>query len=518
MEKLKEILNNSSTLPFLFIGSGFSRRYLDSPDWKSLLENLCDRLKLSRPFNYYFSLHEGNLPKIAESMANELHEIWWSEKRFSKSVVEYGNLINSKSDCLKVESSLFLKEFLNPDQGLEDELDVIKQVKINGIITTNWDTLLEDLFPDFNPYIGQDQMIFNDGFRLGDIYKIHGCTSKPNSLILTEQDYAQFHESNAYLASKLTTIFLEHPIIFIGYSLTDSNIRNILSSITRCLKQENLKKLQRRLIFLQRAKGEEDSVYESTITIEEFSIPALIVRTDDFKSFYTILSNLERRIPLNLLQQIEGMVYDVVRTKKPTSKVFIDAEGIENSDLSGLELVYGFNITGRLQDVGLTGVDTIGILKDVINPKIIDSQGIIEKVIPELFKRTKNLPYFIHLNNLSLIGKSGRILAKASEIIPAYILTYIQNISRDTFYPSNYSHKVKEVNKTYKSIESVLESDLKDSAKIRTILLLDKKHINLKDLESFIHDNDNTKNFKDTNLRKLICLYDYLKYCVKIDQ
>ena len=42
-----------------------------------------------------------------------------------------------------------------------------------------------------------------------------------NLWFLREADYAKLAETQDYLAAKLLTIFMEYPIIFIGYSLND---------------------------------------------------------------------------------------------------------------------------------------------------------------------------------------------------------------------------------------------------------------------------------------------------------
>ena len=129
------------------------------------------------------------------------------------------------------------------------ELKKMSVRNVAGIITTNYDLFIEKLFKDYQVYVGQEELIFSDIFEIGEIYKIHGSAMDPSSIIITSEDYKKFEDKSAYLISKILTIFLEYPIIFLGYSIQDKNIQNILKAISTCLSQEKLDKLKERFIL-----------------------------------------------------------------------------------------------------------------------------------------------------------------------------------------------------------------------------------------------------------------------------
>ena len=84
-------INVIGTNPYLFIGSGLSRRYLNMPTWLNLLKDFSEKLLLQKGFGYYDSKSEGNLPELASLMASEFHETWWTNPAFSDSRKEYEN-------------------------------------------------------------------------------------------------------------------------------------------------------------------------------------------------------------------------------------------------------------------------------------------------------------------------------------------------------------------------------------------------------------------------------------------
>lgn len=93
----------------------------------------------------------------------------------------------------------------------------------------------EKYLSEYKVYIGQQALLFSQLQGIAEVYKIHGSLNEPQSIVINENDYKEFKEKREDLAAKFLTIFMEYPIIFMGYSLYDTNIRDILSSIIKCM-------------------------------------------------------------------------------------------------------------------------------------------------------------------------------------------------------------------------------------------------------------------------------------------
>jgi len=367
-EEFVSSLKKSHSAPFLFIGSGFTRH----TTWEPQIGKVCYRDLLQNIINQYYST-EGtdNLPSIASAIAKDINTDFWKLPDDDAFKIENQDKAINQSSIFKIKIAQYLKELSLkdfPKQYLE-ELDLLAKINIDGIITTNWDDTAERIFPKFTRYVGQQELFFAPTFGMSEIYKIHGCISRPESLVLTEEDYNDFNNRNTYLAAKLITIFVEHPIIFLGYSIADNNIQAILRSVVSCFQKDNLQRLQHNLIFVEWNPNEKaDFKIDSYgITLEQGTIlPVTRINTHDFKPVYECLSYFERSIPANLLREYKKQFYNIVVSQNPEKTLYAlpDTKIDGNPDI---QVVYGFGAISKFQSaVGYTGIKAINLFKDVI--------------------------------------------------------------------------------------------------------------------------------------------------------
>ena len=108
-ESLKEIIKVSPTAPFLFIGSGFSRRYLGLEDWEGLLTRFGNNLQSG--FVKYASESNDNLALAAQNMAREYSDFWWRLPE-AKEISSSPNWYKHSTAPLRYDICEYFKKFL----------------------------------------------------------------------------------------------------------------------------------------------------------------------------------------------------------------------------------------------------------------------------------------------------------------------------------------------------------------------------------------------------------------------
>jgi hypothetical protein len=70
------------------------------------------------------------------------------------------------------------------EKTMQAEITALQRIRPHAVITTNYDQFLELIFPEYQPVVGQS-IIQGTQALFGEIFKVHGCVSDYNSLVLT---------------------------------------------------------------------------------------------------------------------------------------------------------------------------------------------------------------------------------------------------------------------------------------------------------------------------------------------
>ncbi|HDX0800798.1 SIR2 family protein [Stenotrophomonas maltophilia] len=506
---LTDLFKEKTSGAFLFLGSGFSRRYIGLEDWKGLLQRFCAP---GKKFEYYLSRVDGDYPEAAKLLSVDFNERWWSDPEFEESRAHYGQSVSTSSSALRVEICRYLSSLTDkfPDGVLlGEEVEIVRRLNVDGVITTNWDCFAEHLFPDYKVYVGQGDLLFANPQEVGEIYKIHGGCSDPESLVLTSDDYALFASRNPYLAAKLITVFVEHPVVFIGYSLSDPNIQSILRSISSCIGSKNVSKLRKNLIFLQRPEEEEgDSISESYYALDAEQIPIVLVKTQDFSKVYAALEKTKRKVPARILRFCKDQMYEIVKGGDPDKKIsVIDIENITKTD--DVEFLVGVGVIAKgLSAVGYESIQLVDLLSDlVIQDRQYSADMILKSVIKSVGRNTNNVPVFKYLNAAGITSKAD--FNKSEYDLKKWVERRIDEF-RSNVYKKSFAKKCKDMD-----IQGVIDEFTPEVA-AAYIPFLSADKIDLEVLRGFLEDNFDIFKAGSTGYvsyyRKLACFYDRLRW------
>jgi len=104
----------------------------------------------------------------------------------------------------------------------------------NRFVTTNWDPFLERSLEVMIPTVEDRDLAFWDD-RKRQVLKIHGCITRPYSIVATTTDYEGCIRDNPLIFNKLKDLMATKTFLFVGYSLRDSDFQFIWDGIVKSL-------------------------------------------------------------------------------------------------------------------------------------------------------------------------------------------------------------------------------------------------------------------------------------------
>ena len=516
---LQDVVARFNTTPFLFVGSGMTRRYYGLPNWDNLLKHFAEKLDNSR-FSYraYKSQAEerehsnGVLPMAATLIQHDFENEWYKREEL-RTLDEKGLLAVENGDSpFKAEVAAYIMKnsVINHDYDIEiSKLKNISKQNIAGVITTNYDLFFDKLFSEYKVFVGQDDLVFSPIQGIAEIYKIHGSVTAPDSLVINDADYQTFNQKSKYLASKLMTIFMEYPIIFMGYSISDENIRRILSDLIECLPAGKVKELQDRFVFIEREEGLSGvNISSFSFNLGEKMLSMTKMNLSDYALLYDALAAKKASIPVKILRRFKEDLYSFVLTSKPGP--LLQVASLEDPRIPEEKLA--ITIGTRLEaEYGLENLITSNIwYRDIITDEIKDFGFSWDKVLERSFnyfsKRTSGyLPVCKALHYA--IDPHPDVEARAAK---DYDSIASNTIIKSRQYVSGYA-----------SAKDLWENEKRDFKKaIRILNWLPEEKMNVDELgeilrEIFYNDPEiltHSAGMILTDLRRLIRFYDFLSW------
>lgn len=191
----------------LFIGSGFSIK-AGAPAGS----NLCDAIYNALPS----LVQEERSLKIEYTLQN-LSETYETH--------------NGRGALITLLQKAF--NFEPKDTSDQAQLTCIPQFK--HIITTNYDSLIEDAYSDNCNLVVTNSDLANIDSRKPTIYKIHGDFSHPDNIVITKKDYNRLYsqQQENLIWDSIRVEFSRHNVLFIGYSISDQNIQILIEYVKK---------------------------------------------------------------------------------------------------------------------------------------------------------------------------------------------------------------------------------------------------------------------------------------------
>src|SRR2546430_2059912 len=212
--EIKSAIRNDSLV--LFIGSGFSKN-IQLPEWKELTLNFLETL----------SLKDESLMQLkkAETL----------DKLKPQDILNILYKKGYKAACQDMLKPLIDIDLSSRDLNNQKELWKISK----KIVTTNFDKALESaiegpLMDEVFIITYQEKPLMIPDMRDSQyLFKIHGSITNPGSCVMFKDDYDNLYKYDHQFLKQLKKLCANATLVFLGYSISDIDIRHILKNINQ---------------------------------------------------------------------------------------------------------------------------------------------------------------------------------------------------------------------------------------------------------------------------------------------
>ena len=264
----------------VFVGAGVSKNS-GLPDWKELIKDYAEY----RGIKEFTSKEYLTIPEEVFERYGSLKYYEIAEKRFSG------------------------KYFPNSIHR------ILKEMDLTYIITTNYDTLIEDEIKNLQVVSKDEDLPYTSSNRM--LIKMHGDFKNKN-IVLKKSDYDNYEKNFPLISTHIKGLFTTNTVLFIGYSYNDTNIQQIMNWIKEILKEKTRK------AFLVEFTEKDDKEEENVNQINRISLKLLTENNDE-----VLYEDKEEQFNNNYEKTLTKFLSDIYNKKEDIVKD-IDIEIYKN--------------------------------------------------------------------------------------------------------------------------------------------------------------------------------------------
>jgi len=301
----------------LFVGAGFSGFFRDLPSWDDLVAYLWTELgrkptAKSRPKDLYLQMAT-------------LAELHWKaqQKQLGRPPDGLPN-----DDALRSKIRSFLQDRIGetPETKHADLWQRILGLGFYDWVTTNWDDLLESSMGEAVVMRrGQhlEELARERRLRRGMlnptpehpfVIKIHGCLTRPRGMVVTMADMQDFREEDLYLRSLLVKRFIEQTIVFLGYSLRDDNIIDVIEGVRGEILRLSPDMPSNQLLLFWSPPGHTVGADEERRLERLTKLGVIVESFSGFDEFFAAVEAIRRQPPPSLVaDELAASLLDIAR-------------------------------------------------------------------------------------------------------------------------------------------------------------------------------------------------------------
>ncbi|WP_346294586.1 SIR2 family protein [Rhodopseudomonas sp. P1] len=339
---IRDTLDEMQCQPIFFVGSGISKRYFGCPGWLELLNAIATRIGISADeFSYLMQKHDHAAIALGQELQERVFEWAWKsgKPQFPDTYfrTDVHRALFLKHMACEIISQRIPKDSAIKKLPLHEEISLLQATAPHAIITTNYDSFLESLFQGYEAIVGEKVIRYNLNM-VGEIFKIHGSSNDPSTLVLTHDDYENYREKKKYISAKLLTYLAEHPVFILGYGFGDPNVTSIIEDVGEIIGEDD--RFINNIFYVQW----NESVHEQSSFREEYVIGSgtkqyrvRAIEANEFSWIFRAIAQ-ERQIKainVRTLRAVASRMYKLIRTDIPRRQFEVNyqtLEGLMSSD------------------------------------------------------------------------------------------------------------------------------------------------------------------------------------------